>query len=303
MRPAKATAILLGLMLVGAAPGTAALAAPPPGATTAAQPSNPDPWQRFNRAGFAVHQFLDRWFLRPVAMAYQHVTPSPVRQGVHNFLGNLGEPVVAANDLMQGRVSKAGLTTARFVTNSTVGVAGLFDVARHLGAPHHDNSFGLTLGRAHVASGPYLFVPLMGPSTVRDLFGAVVDSALDPLHWVRYRSSVEVNIGRIVVGGLDVRARIDPDLRALLADATDPYATLRSVYLQNRQSEIEDNGAATPPALPDFGEPIEAPPTPSSASPAAPAPASAPEPAAATPPAAGPPAPPADASPPAPPPR
>ena len=274
MRPAKATAILLGLIVVGAAPGTAARAAAP-GAAATTRASNPDPWQGFNRAGFAVHQFLDHWFLRPAAMAYQHVTPAPVRQGVHNFLGNLGEPVVAANDLMQGRVSKAGLTTARFVTNSTVGVAGLFDVARHMGAPHHDNSFGLTLGRAHVAAGPYLFVPLMGPSTIRDLFGSVVDAALDPLHWVRYRNSVEVNVTRVVLGGLDERARIDPDLRALLADATDPYATLRSVYLQNRQSEIENNGAAAPSALPDFGEPAE-PPPPS----AAPAPASSPEPSA-----------------------
>jgi phospholipid-binding lipoprotein MlaA len=271
------TVIAFGAALACGQPAGAAepagAGAPGPEAAGAAPAGGPaiyDPWQKFNRASFAVHQFLDHWFLRPAAMVYSHVVPPPLREALRNILGNLHEPVVFANDMFQGHFGPAGETVGRFAANTTLGVGGVFDVATQMGAPHHDNTFGLTLGRAHVHPGPYLFIPLMGPSTVRDAFGAVVDSALDPWHWPRYRYYRTVTETRIVVGGLDKRAQLDPDLKALLADATDPYATLRSVYLQSQQSQIDEGapGASAVPALPDFGDQGESAPAPASAQPA-----------------------------------
>jgi phospholipid-binding lipoprotein MlaA len=227
----------------------------PAGAWAADARAPGDPWEKVNRTGYAIHQFFDRLIIRPVAMTYKTVLPSVARQGVRNVINNLDEPVVAINDLLQGHPKKAGATTVRFVTNSTIGIAGLFDVAEKLKNPHHDNGFALTMGRAKVKPGPYLFIPLVGPSTVRDLVGGVVDGAMDPFHWIQYRHYREVTVARAVVGGIDKRAEADADLTALMADATDPYATLRSVYLQNQQSQIDGSDPHAVPALPDFDTP------------------------------------------------
>jgi phospholipid-binding lipoprotein MlaA len=254
--------------------------AQPAGAWAADGHTPGDPWERANRVGYSIHQFFDRLIIRPVAMTYKTVLPSVVRLGVRNVINNLDEPVVAFNDLFQGHPRRAGATTVRFVTNSTLGVAGIFDVAATLKNPHHDNGFALTMGRAKVAPGPYLFIPLAGPTTVRDLVGGVVDGALDPFHWFQYRHYREITVARPVVGGVDKRAEADADLTALMADATDPYATLRSVYLQNQQSQIDGDDAESVPALPDFDTPPAPTATPAP-NPTAPAAASAPGPSAA----------------------
>jgi phospholipid-binding lipoprotein MlaA len=234
-----------------------ALAADAPSGPSAIAADRADPAEKFNRKLFAVHQFLDRAFFRPLAMAYKAITPPPLRQGIENVISNLGEPVVLVNDVLQGHFRKAGGTTVRFVTNSTIGIAGLVDVAKAANLPHHDNGFALTLGRAGVKSGPYLFIPLMGPSTVRDAIGNGIDALTSPYPWF-LRGSVETDyiVSKTVVGGIDTRASIDGEYTALLADATDPYATLRSVYLQNQQSKIDDTGTGTAPpsALPDFDD-------------------------------------------------
>jgi hypothetical protein len=160
---------------------------------------------------------------------------------------------VFINDVLQLRVKRAGVTAARFVTNSTIGLFGLIDIADHLGLPHHSNEFGVTLGRYGVQSGPYMYVPLVGPSTVRDIIGSGVDLAIDPLHWVSYASRTEISEVRFVVGGADTAVTTQDQLDALLSDAADPYATLRSVYLQNKQGEID--GGEVPAALPSFDDP------------------------------------------------
>ena len=225
-----------------------------PGAWAAAPDQGPgDPYERVNRVGYAIHQVLDRLLLRPAALTYKALVPSLVRTGVRHALDNLDEPVVMLNDLFQGHPGNAGRTTVRFAVNSTLGVLGVFDVAGRTGLPHHDNSFAFTLGRHHVGPGPFLFIPLAGPTTVRDLFGGAVDGALDPFHWIRYRYRDQITVSRAVVGGLDLRANADDDLKSLTDSATDPYATLRSVYLQNEQSKVDD-GATVLPALPDFDE-------------------------------------------------
>lgn len=268
-------------LMVAAATGGLVLALAPhalaQGPVVQGPVANPDPWERFNRFSFRVHQAIDRAALRPLAMAYVHVTPKPLREAIHNVIANLGEPVVAFNDVFQGRFRQAGMTTVRFATNSTVGVAGVFDVATGAGAPHHHNGFDLTLGRYHVASGPFLFIPLLGPTTVRDLIGMGVDGAINPIQWAKYPERNTVVITRAIVGGVDLRARVDSQLESLMSDAVDPYATLRSVYLQNVQSQInEGQPDAAPQPLPDFDEaaPAPAPGASATAAPASPAPTS-----------------------------
>ena len=262
MRRSTFAAILL-LTAFGAA--STALAATP-----AAKPAKParaprfkgDPWEPLNRRGYAINGSLDKAVIRPLALLSGQLTPGPIGKGLRNAVTNLSEPVVAFNDLAQLRVGKATQSLGRLVVNSTLGLLGTVDVAGHNGVKHHDNTFGDTLGRYGVGPGPYLFLPLLGPSDVRDLFGIVVDGAVDPLTWARFPYHTDLAIGRLVIGGLAMRAGADSDLQTLLQDAADPYATLRSTYLQSRQGEIE--GSRALPALPDIDSspgPEDAPPS------------------------------------------
>jgi iron complex outermembrane receptor protein len=219
-----------------------------------AAPGNADPAERMNRVGFAIYETLDRRLIRPAALAYQRVLPERVRRGIEHVLSNLHEPVVAANDLLQGRFRKARAAILRFALNSTDGVLGVFDVAEKIGIPHHDNGFALTLGRAGVRPGPYLFIPIAGPSTVRDAIGSGVDGLMDPFQWFVGARLTTVLLTRTVVSGLDERASADAGMQALLADATDPYATLRSVYLQNQQAKVDDRPPDAAPVLPSFDD-------------------------------------------------
>ena len=155
--------------------------------------------------------------------------------------------MIIINDVLQGRFKQATHDTLRLTANTTAGWLGLMDVATPGGLPHHDNDFGVTLGRWGVKPGPYLYLPLMGPSTVRDLFGAGADVAIDPLNFIDYPDRVTVAVTKTIVGGLDTRVQVQGQLDALLGDAADPYATLRSVYLQNREALIRGDDA--PPVL------------------------------------------------------
>lgn len=234
------------------AAAVAALAVP--GAAHAADGAfKGDPAEKINRVGYAIHQFLDRLLIRPVAMTYQKVVPAPLRDGVRHVLDNLGEPSIAANDLLQGHFKNARTATLRFATNSIFGVAGIFDMATPAGLPRHDNGFDVTLGRAGIKPGPYLFIPLIGPTTVRDAIGDGVNILLDPINSVIPHSAHTFVLTKGIVNGVDLRARSDAQLTAVMSDATDPYATLRSVYLQNEQSKIDDSASTLPP-LPDFDE-------------------------------------------------
>ena len=248
-----ALAAMLCAAVVGGAPVAQAQSAPP---VAAAGPTRGDPWEQLNRLNYAIEDSLDRHLLGPVALVFRALTPGPIGRGLHNVLVNLSEPSVFINDVLQLRLKKAGVTAERFVTNSTVGVLGLIDVAGKLGLPHHDNEFGVTLGRYGVHPGPYMYLPFGGPTTVRDLVGTGVDLLIDPMHWTRFANQAEINGARLVVGGLDTRDATEGQLNTLLSDATDPYATLRSVYLQNKQGEIDGEGP--PSTLPTFDEPAPA---------------------------------------------
>jgi phospholipid-binding lipoprotein MlaA len=220
-----------------------------------------DPWEKLNRVGFAIEGKLDRWFIGPLAHVYKFLTPGPIGKGIHNLVTNLTEPVVTVNGILQLRPKRAVASARRFVINSTFGLAGLIDIEAREGNPHRPNSFGDTLGRYGVAGGPYIFVPLGGPLTVRDTVGEVVDNVMDPLHILSYRYRTEISISVAVARGLDQRVETEDDLKTLLSDAADPYATLRSTFLQARESEIRGE-EATPPDLPDLDLP-SLPPAPS----------------------------------------
>jgi len=211
-----------------------------------------DPLEHSNRRLFAFNEILDRHVIRPAAVFVHHAMPKPLRVATGNFLRNLSEPVVALNDLMQARPAAAGQAATRFVLNSTVGVGGLADIATKAGVQHHDNGFALTLGRWGVAPGAYLYAPVFGPSSVRDSLGALVDLASNPFSYVGIPTSVMV--APDAAGGLETRAALDGDLKSLHAFSTDPYATMRSFYLQSQEAKIT-GGKIDVDKLPDFGEP------------------------------------------------
>lgn len=211
-----------------------------------------DPAEHTNRVLYRLNDGLDRILLRPVAMSYRRWLPRPVRTGIRNVLDNLDEPAIAVNDLLQGRPRPAGSAVLRFASNSTVGVLGIFDVARVWGLHPHDNDFGLTLARHGAGAGPYLFVPVLGPSSVRDVVGLGVDFAIDPLNLVKVRRGASAALdATVALEAIDDRGSIDADLRALQLSAADPYASIRSVYLQTRAAEVRDGRTGDLPDIPD----------------------------------------------------
>jgi phospholipid-binding lipoprotein MlaA len=209
-----------------------------------------DPYESFNRKSFAFSLKLDRSVVGPIARVSAGLTPAPVVKALHNILVNLSEPVVILNDLLQFRPLRAVKATTRLAVNSTFGLVGALDVAAKGGIAHEDNGFGDTLGRYGVKPGPYLFVPLLGPSDFRDLIGRGVDEVSTPLFFVAFPYDTEVNGLLPVIGGLDQRAAAGPQIKALLSDAADPYATLRSTYLQSREANIRGDTGLPP--LPDI---------------------------------------------------
>jgi phospholipid-binding lipoprotein MlaA len=240
------------------------LLAAPPAAAYASTPG--DPFEPVNRGLYAVHRFLDGLIFGPAARAYKHILPAPLRKGFRNIITNLKEPAIAANDLLQAHPTRTAKTVARFAVNSTIGLAGLFDIAYNLGLPHHDNGFGATAGRYGVPPGPYLFIPLIGPTDFRDLLGYVADTVTDPLAFQPLHDG-QVIYARAIVDGLDQRAQADDELKTIDDMSTDPYASLRSLYEQNRAAQIHDavTGVtnSSEPVLDNFDDPGAAPVTPS----------------------------------------
>lgn len=219
-----------------------------------------DPYEDFNRQMFAFNNQVDKYALGPAASAYETVTPAFGRDRVSDFLANLRSPVIFVNDLLQGEGSRAGDTFARFAINSTFGIAGLWDVAGYNGIEGHREDFGQTLAVWGVDSGPYLVLPLIGPTTPRDLFGSGVDSALDPLTWTEFESDEDLDddiaMGRGILGALNARVALDEQIDQLNAQP-EPYIALRRIYSSQRQAEIRNGRLNEEEAyedLPDFDE-------------------------------------------------
>jgi phospholipid-binding lipoprotein MlaA len=201
-----------------------------------------DPYEPMNRYFFEVNQFLDEILLKPFAGWYHLAMPDPAEDGVRNFLRNLKSPVYLANDLFQGEWGRAGTTAARFVINSTVGIGGLIDVAGMMDLKHHEEDFGQTLAVYGTGEGPYLHLPLIGPSNPRDATGRLVDYALDPLTWVGYVYDVSyINTARAGLDAIDTRARNLEAIDELKKGSVDFYATVRSLYRQ-RRNDLINNG-------------------------------------------------------------
>ena len=200
-----------------------------------------DPLEPTNRVFYAVNNGLDTVLLRPLAVAYRYAVPQVIRTHTHNVLTNLSSPVVLANDMLQTKPRRAGDTLMRFLINSTVGVAGVFDVASGWGYPIHDTDFGVTLALWGLPDGPFLFLPVLGPTNPRDASGFGVDIALDPLTWVGSGTTVTaLDWTRYGVSAVDERAAVLDDVDKIKQTALDPYATFRSLYRQHRRSVIED---------------------------------------------------------------
>jgi phospholipid-binding lipoprotein MlaA len=216
-----------------------------------------DPWRKANRPVFDLSMQLDRGVIAPIAHGYRRVTPSPIRNRVNAVVENLGEPGTVLNDLAQGHPKRAGVATARFAINSTLGLLGLFDVAAGMNLPLHDSDFGQTLGRYGIGPGPYIYVPIVGPSDLRDGVGRIVDVFTDPVSLLTGGVTTTLGATRFTATTVDTRLRADGAFRAL-EDATDPYATARSAYTQRRASVVQ---AATGEmeTLPDFDDPAAPP--------------------------------------------
>ncbi len=192
-----------------------------------------DPWEGFNRGVFRFNETLDRYVAKPVARAYQAVTPDAVDNAISRFFNNLTSPVTLVNQLLQGKPVAAVGTTARLIFNSTVGVAGLFDVAAKMGVPREKEDFGQTLAVWGVGSGPYLVLPVLGPSTLRDTFGRAVDIAPDPRSYI----NDDPAFGLAALDMIDTRADL---LNAEKVIEGDRYQFIRDYYLQQRAFAIAD---------------------------------------------------------------
>jgi phospholipid-binding lipoprotein MlaA len=212
------------------------------------QPSSAyDPWEPFNRRVHRFNAAIDRALARPVANAYVAVVPTPIRKGVSNFFDNLDQPVTAVNALLQGRVRHSAEALGRFLLNSTVGVAGLFDPAARLKMRERDEDFGQTLAHWGWRRSRYLELPLFGPATLRDVLGLAADSRLQPL--ARLESD-QLRIGLRALGLVDRRARLS-SLDALREQAQDDYLLVRDSWTQRRDFQVRED-ASEGAALPDY---------------------------------------------------
>ena len=233
-----------------------------------------DPWESWNRGVYRVNDKLDRAIAKPVTRAYVRVVPSPIRTGVTNFFANLNTPTVMINDALQGKFLAAANDLGRFVLNSTVGIGGLLDPATPAGLARNDEDFGQTLGHWGVHPGPFVELPILGPSDLRDAPAKIVDTYTNPRQYIR---NEYVKYGLYLPYLVDTRAALLP-LDETLKHVYDPYAFIRDAYLQRRAYLVSD-GKATDDTLVDPGDdapdsdkvppPGTAPPTPPAAKPPA----------------------------------
>lgn len=233
-----ASAACIGMLAAGCA-------TPPPAsdqAAVAAFNEANDPYEPFNRAMLEFNLALDKAILKPVAYVYKEAVPDPLQINVTNFLANLRGPVIFANDLLQGEFERAGNTLLRFAMNSTIGILGINDFAGEAGIVGHTEDFGQTLATWDVDDGPYLVLPVFGPSNPRDGVGILADSLMDPFTWL---TPFEFRIGRTVGTAVDRRARNYDQINDLEKNSLDFYAAIRSLYRQRRVDEIRNGAPAS----------------------------------------------------------
>lgn len=200
----------------------------------AAQAAESDPWEGVNRAVFRFNDTVDAWTLKPIAKGYQYITPQFLQDGVHNMFSNAGDVTNLANNLLQAKPAAAGKDVARLLFNTTFGLAGFFDVGTRMGLQRSDEDFGQTLGYWGVPSGPYVMLPLLGPSTVRDALAKYPDTYTYPYRYIDHVPTRNTIFG---VGLVDTRASLLPAEKLISGDK---YTFLRNAYLQNREFKVKD---------------------------------------------------------------
>ncbi|AKJ99694.1 hypothetical protein BK652_24230 [Pseudomonas brassicacearum] len=193
-----------------------------------------DPWESINRPIFTFNDTLDTYALKPLAQGYQYVTPQFLEDGIHNMFRNIGDVGNLANNVLQAKPVAAGVDTARLIFNTTFGLLGFFDVGTQMGLQRSDEDFGQTLGYWGVSSGPYVVLPLLGPSTLRDAPAKYVDSYAAPY---RYIDNVSVRNSIFGLNIVDTRASL---LSAEKLVSGDKYVFIRNAYLQNREFKVKD---------------------------------------------------------------
>ena len=221
----------------------------------AAAPSRDDPFEPWNRAMYEVHQVVDGNVVKPIAEAYVKTMPEPIRTGVSNFFGNIDDLFTGINNVLEGRGDQAGDDFGRVLLNSTFGMAGILDLASMVGINKDKKDFGITFGKWGVPQGPYFFVPLFGPTTVRDGTGTVVRFFLSPIGHI---NEIPVRNSLYGIGYLDTRAQALSAESVLDTAALDRYRFLRNAYLKNRRYQVyegkpppeEDEDAPAPGAAP-----------------------------------------------------
>lgn len=216
-----------------------------------------DPFESANRAVFSFNTAVDKAVIHPVAKGYKAAVPKPVRTGVDNVLRNLKSPVIFANQTLQGDVKGAGNVLVRAVVNTLIGIGGIFDVAGSEGIEYEQEDFGQTLATWGVGHGPYLVVPIIGPSSVRDYVGYAVDSFADPLRWYLFNTDREgIYYGKVGMEYLSLRVSLVDVLEDLEKSSIDYYAATRSAYYQRREALVNDQDPETvnSAAIPDYDD-------------------------------------------------
>ncbi|MFJ7882940.1 VacJ family lipoprotein [Pseudomonas sp. NPDC096917] len=193
-----------------------------------------DPWEGINRITFKFNDTLDTYALKPIAQGYQFITPQFLQDGIHNMYRNIGDVRNLANDILQAKPHAAGVDTSRVLMNTIFGIGGFFDVGTKMGLHRNDEDFGQTLGRWGVSSGPYVVLPLLGPSTVRDAVGIYPDTFTEPY---RYMNDIPARNMAIGMDVIDARASL---LSAEKLITGDKYIFIRNAYLQNREFRVKD---------------------------------------------------------------
>ncbi len=238
------------------------------GCATAPDPDDPeavaeyqeinDPGEPTMRAIFAFNQALDKGVLKPVAAAYREVTHEKIRSGVHNFLNNLRSPVIFFNDVLQGEFKRAIATLMRFLINTTFGALGISDTAGDMGIDYHNEDFGQTLAVWNMPEGPYLMLPVFGPSNPRDAIGRVVDFFIDPLNiWAKNVDEEWTIYTRTAVDAVDFRALHYDTIEDLEKSSLDFYASVRSLYRQRRNDQINNGKVDPATSVPSIGQFME----------------------------------------------
>ena len=216
-------------------------------ATNVSHPDPADPWEGMNRDIFSFNDQVDKFVLKPVAKGYQWITPEIVNVGISNFFSNLKDIGVSVNDFLQAKPKQGGMDAARFLVNSTIGIAGFLDVATLIDLPKHEEDFAQTLAVWGVPRGPYLVIPILGPGSIRGVGGYVGDAALHPLSYTAFFGSSALSWGLSVglrsVEVIDVRADFLGAEAVASEAAVDRYIFFRSAYMQRRDYLINDGAA------------------------------------------------------------